>query len=418
MNTTTVIAPLMRPAAAPTAWQTVRQFPRPVWCLLVGMFINRFGTFVMPFLVLHVTTLGHSTAAGGWVLAAFGGGHLLAAILGGHLADTVGSRRTIVASMSCGAVTMLLLSQARTLEGLISLAFLNGLCGEFYRPASSALLAALVPADRRVTAYAAYRFAINAGFALGPAVGGVLAAHSYGWLFLGDAVTSALYGMVALWFLPRDVLSAPTSVRRVLYAGASLKQAVAVLWADARFRQLALATFGTALVFMQMFTTLGLEIRAAGLSTTVYGLILGLNGLLVVVFEIPLSGFTQRKPPQRVIGLGFLLIGLGAGLFSVADQITGYALGMAVFTAGEILSMPVAMAYAANLGPASMRGRALGLYGLTWASAMAVGPGLGSALFAVSPELLWLICGGVGTLAAAGMLRPLAEVRPAAGSGS
>jgi len=104
MNTTTSLTCPVGSPVAPTVWETVREFPRPVWCLLAGMFINRFGTFVMPFLALHVTALGHSAVVGGWVLGAFGAGHLLASALGGHLADTVGPCRTIVVSMVCGAL--------------------------------------------------------------------------------------------------------------------------------------------------------------------------------------------------------------------------------------------------------------------------------------------------------------------------
>ena len=334
MNTTTNVAnPVVSPVP-PTVWETVQQFPRPVWCLLAGMFINRFGTFVLPFLALHVAGLGYSAVVGGWVLGAFGAGHFLASALGGHLADTVGPRRTIVASMVCGAGTMLLLSQARSLEALIVLAFLNGLAGEFYRPASSALLANLVSEDQRVTAYAAYRFAINAGFAVGPALGGLLAGKSYLWLFVGDALTSAAYGWVALFLLPRDVLAVSPSVRRVLRAGYSLREALTMAWRDVRFRRLVIATFAVALVFMQMFTT---------------------------------------------------------------------------------LSMPVALAYAASLGPAAMRGRVLGLYGLTWAAAMAVGPACGSAVFALSPPALWLGCAALGFAAAAVIrppLRPSPRVKP------
>ena len=48
--------------------------------------------------------------------------------------------------MFSGAIAMMLLSQAHTLPSILALAALAGLTGEMYRPASSALLADLVPA--------------------------------------------------------------------------------------------------------------------------------------------------------------------------------------------------------------------------------------------------------------------------------
>jgi MFS family permease len=404
MNATTSAAGPVRPLAAPTVWETVRGFPRPVWCLLAGMFINRFGTFVLPFLALHVTGMGYSAWVVGWVVGAFGAGHLAASVIGGHLADTIGPRRTIVASTLCGAVTMLILSQARSLPMLAGLAFLNGLTGEFHRPASSALLASLVPEDRRVTAYAAYRFAMNAGFAIGPAVGGLLAAESFLWLFVGDALTSGLYGLVATFLLPADVLASAPRLQQVWRAGSSLREAITAAWHDVRFRRLAVASFAVAMVFMQMFTTLGLAMEAAGLSRVMYGLVLGLNGGLIVVFEIPATVYTRAQPPRSMLGLGYALIGLGALLLTWAHSIWGFAFAMTVVTAGEIVSMPVAMAYVAGLGAVHMRGRMLGLYGLTWAAAMAVGPAWGGALLAISGTGLWLSCGALGLMGAAVMV--------------
>jgi len=388
------------PRDTPSVWQTVREFPRPVWFLFLGMFLNRFGTFVVPFLALHITRLGYSARQAGLALGAFGAGHLLAAVIGGQLADSLGRRRTIMLSVVSGAFCMLLLSQAVAFGWLVTLAFLTGLVGEFYRPASSALLADLVPDEHRVTAYAAFRFSVNAGWAFGPAVAGMLAHRSYSWLFWGDAATSLLFGAVALLWLPRDQNRPPRHLELLRAGLGGLGAMARVARGDWPFLQLTAATFASALVFMQLFTTLGLEMRAAGIPDTVYGLVLALNGVLIVLFEIPLTSFTRRGPPRRFIAAGFALIGIGAGSFAWADSAWGYALGMAVLTAGEMFSMPVALAYVVSLAPADMRGRYLGIYGLTWAAALTVGPSLGTALFSWDPAGLWVACGLTGIAAA------------------
>src|SRR5438093_2858606 len=182
--------------------ESLRALPRSAWILFFGTFLNKFGTFVLPFLTIYMTRLGFSTTQAGLAIAAYGIGSLLASIVGGHLADRLGRRKTIVLSMFSGALAMLCLSQARTLPMMIAFAALVGLTGELYRPASSALLADLVPAGQRITAFAAYRMALNAGFAFGPATAGLLAKKSFLWLFVGDAATSILYGLVAWFALP------------------------------------------------------------------------------------------------------------------------------------------------------------------------------------------------------------------------
>src|SRR5206468_7664734 len=124
-------------------------------------FLNKFGTFVLPFLAIYMTGLGYTAAEAGVAIAAYGIGTLCASLLGGYLADRLGRRKTIVLSMFSVAVAMLCLSQARGLPMIILLSAVAGLTGELYRPASTALLADLVPAGQRVTAFAAYRMALN-----------------------------------------------------------------------------------------------------------------------------------------------------------------------------------------------------------------------------------------------------------------
>jgi len=185
----------------PVSPRTCGRFPAGVDSFF-GTFLNKFGTFVMPFLAIYMTGIGYTIGQAGLAIASYGCGVLCASILGGYLADRFGRRKTIVLSMFSGAVAMLCLSQARSLPTYALFAAFAGLTGELYRPASSALLADLVPAGQRVTAFAAYRMAFNAGWAFGPAVAGLLAKKSFLWLFVGDAATSVLFGLVALFALP------------------------------------------------------------------------------------------------------------------------------------------------------------------------------------------------------------------------
>jgi len=400
MKTLKPLVPLARSPDGGSLWQTLQQFPRPVWILFAGTFVNKFGTFVVPFLALHLTRLGYSPAQAGLALGAYGAGHFVASLLGGHLADSLGRRQTIVLSTFSGAGAMMLLSQAASLPLLMGLAFLTGMTAEFYKPASSALLADLVRPEHRVTAYAGYRFAINAGWSMGPAVAGLLARYSYFWLFVGDAATAMVFGLVAWLFLPRERTRERREGGLVANAFHGVTEAARVAVKDRRFVRLVLATLAVGMVFLQMPTTLGLEIKAAGHPDSTYGLVLALNGLIVVLFEIPLSTYIRRLPPRPIIAAGFALIGCGAGLNAWAARPWEYALGMVVLTFGEVLSMSMSLAYAASLAPEAMRGRYLGLYGLTWATAVACGPALGMWIFSYQPAVLWLGCGLTGLLAA------------------
>ena len=390
-------------SSPPTLLSSLRSLPRPAWILFLGVFLNKFGSFVVPFLTLYLTGQGHSMGDAGLAIGAYGAGHFLASGLGGHLADTIGRRKTIVLSMFSTAIAMMLLSQARSLPAIVLLTGLVGLTGELYRPASSALLADLVPAGQRVMAFAAFRMAFNAGWAFGPATAGFLAERGYFWLFVGDAVTSALFGWVAFFALPRGVRSQQTESK--------WSDALKLLRHDRKFHQVLVSSFAIALVFFQISSTYGLFVTQLGFSAATYGAIISLNGVLVVFCELPLSTITRRFPARRVMALGYALVGAGFAMNAFAHTLPALVVAMAVVTFGEMLTLPVSAAYVADLSPANMRGRYMGAFGLTWALGLTLGPSLGMALFQHGTAVLWLSCGALGLVAATLILN---EVKPRA----
>jgi MFS family permease len=382
---------------------TLRSFPRPLWILFAGVFLNKFGTFVVPFLALYLTRQGFSPREAGVALGAYGLGRLGAAFVGGHLADTLGRRKTIVLSMISAAVTMLWLSQARSLPFIVLLTGLASLTGELYLPACGALLADLAPPHQRVAAYAAYRISFNAGWVFGPASAAFLASHSFQWLFVGDAVTSLLFGIVAWQWLPRGVRSKQTE--------AGWLEAWNTLKSDRRLHQVALATLLIGLTVHQLVSTFGLHLLRLGFSDATYGVLLSFNGLLVVLFELPLITRSRRWSSRYVMAIGYLLMGLGLALNVTVQALPGIVLAMVIFTAGEMFYAPVAGAYVAGLAPARMRGRYMGTWGFANSLSLAIAPNLGMMMFDWSPTLLWMACGLVSVLAALTMLW---EVHPRA----
>ncbi|HTL16678.1 MAG TPA: MFS transporter [Patescibacteria group bacterium] len=380
--------------------ENLRALPRGAWILFFGTFLNKFGTFVIPFLAIYMTRLGYSAAQAGLAIAAYGIGTLGACLLGGDLADRIGRRKTIVLSMFSAAAAMLCLSVVRGLPLIMLFSGVAGLTGELYRPASSALLADLVPAGQRVTAYAAYRMSFNAGWAFGPATAGLLAKHSFSWLFIGDAATSVLYGIVA-W------VALPAGLRGTRAAG-TLVETFRALRDDKRLRQVLLSCLLIGLVFVQVFSTMSLLITSSGFSAATYGLVISLNGALVVLFELPLTSITKQYPARRVIAVGFLLIGVGFCSNLLIRTLPLLLLTTSLFTFGEMISMPVTGAYVADLSPPERRGLYMGTYGMVWATSFVFGPSLGMSLFAISRTTLWVSCGVLGLIAAVLISLPVA----------
>lgn len=375
----------------------LRSLPRVVWILTLGLFIHRFGTFVVPFLTLYLTDQEYSKFQIGSVFFSLAIGAIGAMFLGGRLSDFLGRKNTMAISLFSGAIAMLLMWQAESLIHYILTACLLGLTQGMYHPASNSLLADVVPSERRITAYAVVRWGVNLGFACGMAAGGFLAEKNFSWLFIGDAASSAVFGIIALLTLPHGTR---TSAHRSQW-----KVAIRHMLANRRFVGFLIANFLAVGTFFQWGSSIALLITEdLQYSKHTFGWIMASGGLMITFFEIPISQITRRLPAHKVIAVGFLLCGIGVWLNAFAIGIVVVIIAMIVFTTGEMISMPVSGAYVADMAPDEMRGRYSAAVGLTWTLGQAIAPGLGLLLYGACPQVLWWGMLATGILSAVSML--------------
>ena len=392
----------MRSAPTDSLRSELRSLPRAYWVLVGGWFVNRFGTFVVPFLTLFLTSRGHPPTSVALVLSMNGLGQFSASLLGGYFSDRFGRRHTIVIGTFANAAAIFSLYFAHEIGAIAGFMFLAGFAGGFYMPASNALLADLVPEPLRLRAYSLQRVAINAGFACGSAAAGFLIGWSIFALFAGDAITTAAFGVIALTMLPHGL--------RVAKMEASWSQAWVVLRRDGAFWALCASTILTSFVFQQFGSTFSLEVKQRNLTLDllgwhlgpemVFGMILAWNGTLVATCELPLTRWTQRFESRNIITLGYLLLGGGFAINALHGGVGMFFGAMTVFTIGEMLSQPMRSAYIAALAPEMMRGRYMGALAMAATSANIFGPHVSLPFHARSPAGLWLTCGALGVLAA------------------
>lgn len=378
-------------------WSDLRRLPRSYWILFSGTLINRFGHFVIPFLALYLKREGHEAWVTGASLAAYGAGGLLANLLGGWCADRMGRKPTILFSCVSAALSMLALSQVHAAASIVALSGVVGLASAMYFPAASALLADLIPVELRLRAFSCQRLAVNFGFALGMMTAGAMAAHSFLWLFVIDAGTTALLGLLVHFGVPAG--------RKASTANAGWGVALRAMRSNSAFLRAVFASFCIAMVFWQLSSTWGLHVTmAGGHDEKTYGWLMALNGLMIITLELPLTSFTRRFAAPRMMAVGYLLVGAGIGLSAFGGSMPLLVAVMVLLTFGEMMSLPVAHGFVASLAPDDMRGRFMGVFGVSWSAATMIGPAAGLALFEFSPALLWLGCFGLGALAAASVV--------------
>jgi len=384
-----------------TLLEQLRALPRVVWILFAGLFIHRFGTFVVPFLTLYLKDQGYSAWDTAIVFASMAVGGIGAMVLGGRLSDLIGRKNTMGLALFGAALSMLLMWQATDIPSYVISSFLVGITQGMYHPASNSLLVDVVPDGRRVTAFAVVRWAVNLGFACGMAAGGVLAEKSFAYLFVGDAVTSAIFAIIAVTMLPHGVKTSLNQSRWSL--------ALRDMARNRHFIAFFFANLLATALFFQWGSSVTRLLGDLGYGKSVYGWLMAGNGLLIAFFEIPISQMTRRRFPPPMIAIGFLLCGTGVGLNAFAvpgveSALVIVAVALVIFTAGEMISLPIAGAWVASLAPEKMRGRYSAGVGLTWNLGHAVAPGAGLLLYESAPQLLWLGSLALGVIAYALMI--------------
>jgi len=406
---TAVLPPRSRVHGA--AYRTFGGLPRDFWFLWSGTLVNRLGTFVEPFLALYLTReRGLSVSATGLVLALLGVGGFISQGLGGTLADRIGRRPTLAVGMFSAAAAMLLLGFVRALPLVIVSTFLVGLTLDIYRPASSALIADLVPPAERPRAFSLLFWAVNLGFAVATTLAGFAADSGYTVLFVGDAVTSAIFGLLVLRGVRESRPAVPRAARR---QGPG--------WPQVLRDRVLLGVVGlqlaSACIYFQVFFTLPLAMRANGLRSAAFGLVIALNGVLIVVLQPLVASWLGRLPRVQLLAGSQLVMGLGFGLNSFATTAPAYALAVVVWTLGEIAGAALASSIVADLAPPELRGRYSGMYGMSFGAAAIIAPVIGTAVFDLAGAVtLWAGCAALGVVVASGtlLLGPAIRARAAA----
>jgi MFS family permease len=375
----------------------IRSLPPVYWTLWWGTLVNKAGGFVVPFLAFYVTAKGGSETEAGFMLALYGAGSLLSGFLGGVLTDRIGRRATMLLSLFGGAAALLGMGLTPSLEGLRVTTFIMGLTAELHRPAVSAAIADVVAPELRQRAYTHLYWVINVGWALAPALGGLAAKLDYFMLFAVDAGTLFVFGLIVLAKVPETRTASPSQVK------AEADGSIAQVFADRTFMLFNLLVFGFAFVMWQNGTTTPLDMKRHGISELGFGLLMGLNGVMIVVLQPWLSVLLGRCRRTPVLAWGSLMFGVGFTLYGFVSSTAGYALAVAVWTLAEIATLPMLSTVVADLAPSHMRGRYQGVYATAWGLASFVGPIAGGAMLGgPGGRALWLGCGAIMVLVSLG----------------
>jgi predicted MFS family arabinose efflux permease len=346
---------------------------KEVWWLALITLINRAGTMVIPFMSLYLTEgKGFTLANVGWIMTAFGLGSVCGSWLGGYLNDKIGSYKTMVLSLVSSGVMFILTQFMDSFWSIAFFVFLILLCADIFRPAMFVALRAYSKPENQTRSISLIRLAINLGFSAGPVVGGFLIFQfGYGSLFWVDGLTCFAAMFILLYSLnpkkseqkKEEIVENPKSP----YSD----------WVYLLFC-LGMVCFG--FVFLQYFSTVPLYYnRTWGLSEEYIGLLLGFNGLLVFVLEMPIIHYIEKKGRGNLqyVVVGMILLLISFLIMIIIPSIGILWFGIVLMSIGEIYVFPFSNAFAMERSKRGRMGQYMALYSISFSIAHIFGHNAG-----------------------------------------
>ena len=344
------------------------------WVLAALLFINRLSAMVKLFMALYLRQeLGLAIETVGWLLSAYGAGLLVGSMLGGWLSDHVRTARLTAALFFVSVWVLMLLGLVTQVPWLAGLLLLSGVIDGAIRTLHQRLIMEYCEVAQRSRAQALSRVARNLGMAAAGVAGGVLAQADFRWVFF---VSAAMTMLALLWFMRT------TWRRPVLVVEDESVDGSSVPFRDKPFLWLLAATAVLGIAFDTVYSTLGNYLRDYyHLSTEAIGWQFGLNALLVIALQIPLSHWGERWGTRRQMLAGSLLLAGGLGMLPFGSGLAFVCLSTVIWTLGEALFMPPLNVLTMQFAQRGKSGQYFGLFFMSWSASALLSPVLSGQLY-------------------------------------
>lgn len=368
----------------------IEEYPRQFWLLFWGMLLSTIGaSMIWPFLTIYASErLELPLTQTASLVTINSASSLIMTFVAGQITDRAGRKKVMVISLITNAILYFFLSSANTYVQFATLMALLGASNPLYRVGANAMLADLIPPEKRADGYAIIRLSDNAGVAIGPSIGGFIAAASQFFAFYIAASGLFLYGLVLLFFAVETLPQYTKDIQISVFDQGSYKS----VFKDISFisfvanSTLGLLANSLMWVLLPVYAT-----QVLNIPKQMYGFLPTTNAFMIVLFQVMITRWTKRYRPLRMTALGMLFYAIGVGSVALGSNFWGLWISMIIITIGEMIIVPTGSAYVANISPEHMRGRYMGIYSLTWSLSIGIGPLLGGILSDnYGPSATWI----------------------------
>jgi MFS family permease len=388
------------------------QYPRQIWILFWGSLISMTGqSLVWPFLTIYIRQqLDVSLTQVTFLFTLQSIASMVATAAAGPAVDRFGRKGAMILSPIISAAMLIAMTQANSLVMWGALLMVYASAGVVFRLGANAMVADMIPPEDRVGAYALMRMGFNVGIAIGPTIGGFLIAISYSFSFLIAAAVQFGLGLTIIGLIQETLPDQNEA------SGLNPQQnsgGFGPLLRDGAFMSFWSIYLLVEMAASLVFTLLSVYVKEQyQIPESQFGFIIGTNATMVVLFQYAVTRVTKRHRPLPVMAVSAVFYGAGMAIYALSQSFWGFWLGMVVMTTGELILSPTATALVADLAPPDMRGRYMGVYGLSYRVGGGIGPVMGGWLSdTFFPAATWYF-GMVSCLLGAAGFTLMARGRP------
>jgi predicted MFS family arabinose efflux permease len=303
-------------------------------------------------------------------------GSVVGSYLGGFLTDKFSYYYVQFWSLLLNGFLFLLLGQMHTPLLLSINVFMLAMVGDAFRPANFASVMVYSNPNTITRSYSLVRLAVNLGFGIGPAMGGLLAySFGYQWLFWVDGFTCFVAA-----FIFRTQLKRKKEPQKAVVHSDAVAEKPRSAYRDPLFLVFFCFMTLTYISFTQFFTMTPVYLRETyRLPENQIGMIIAINGLLIALIEMPLVYQLENRFRKinlvmlgaGLIGFAFLVHNLIPGIFAIAF------VSVVAVTFGEMLNLPFANSIALGRSTPANRGQYMALYSISFSIAQILSPTIG-----------------------------------------
>uniref|UniRef100_A0A7C4TBJ7 MFS transporter n=1 Tax=candidate division WOR-3 bacterium TaxID=2052148 RepID=A0A7C4TBJ7_UNCW3 len=394
-----------------------RGFPKELWGLFATSVISSIGfSITMPYMSLFLNNILHipMTLVGILLMSAQVIGATVG-LYGGEISDRLGRRfimaRSLLGRFFLFVIVGAVISRWQNIYLIFFFLITNSVLFSFYIPASQAYVADLISEEHRLSAYGLLRMGGNLGWALGPAIGGLLSMIDYAYLFFVTAFCMIIATLILIKFC-RESLSLRISDsampgEKYFKLNINFKAILSVV-SDRQFLSFTLISFSIFIVWGQLVSPLSIyAVNRIGITKGQLGVLFSINGFMVALFQYFMTNLVPDKKELEALAIGSFVYAIGYLSINFADCFSSLIISMIIITIAEMVVTPSSQSYASKIARPENRGRYLAFYNLAQTFGWAFGPLLGGILldiFAGRSPFIWVTISIVALFSTTGFI--------------